>query len=185
MKISRYLLLFAAALFIAFSAENADAQSRDFLSDKEIDIIQEAQDIDSRVDVLIKMADRRFAALNAGEGAWAPSKKEVDKWGEIPSGSRLELLDDIKRILQKAIDDIDNLYAHPDSAPIRDPEDRKGKKRDPQRFGIAVKQLAAASNRYVVPLKKFYDAAEDDRERGVISDALGSCEQIIEAAATL
>lgn len=181
----RFLFILFAVLAVLSFVPEANAQRRDFLTDTEIDIVRDAQDIDTRIEVLVKMADRRFSMLGQNVGGWDSGEKNADKWGPPPEGTKLDLLEDIKRLLQKAIDDIDNLYAHPDSAPVRDPEDRKSRKRDRGRFGKAVRELAAASNRYLTPLRKLYDTAADDKERGLISDAINSCEEIIEASKNL
>src|SRR5690606_36097015 len=117
---------------------------------------------------------------NMDTGGW-DGKKHADDFGDPPKGTRAELLFDIKRLLQKAIDDIDDLAERPDSAPIRDDSEYKLKKKDPQRFGIAVRSLAVAAKRYVEPLRKLYDTAESEKEVGVIQDSLNSCELIIES----
>src|SRR4051812_17568689 len=90
---------------------SASAQRRDYATNSEDEIIREAQQIDQRIDVLTHMADRRFGVLKIDVGA--PSKKENEAWGPLPDGTRLQLLDDIRRIVQKAVDDIDNLAERP------------------------------------------------------------------------
>lgn len=165
---------------IAASAQYGYSQRRDFLTDKEIDLVRESQDIDARIDVLTKMIDRRFILLNMDTGGW-DGKKHAEQFGDPPTGTRLDLLFDIKRLLQKAIDDIDNLAERPQSAAIRDDSEYKEARKDPKRFGIAVRALGAAANRYVDPLRKLYDTAGSEKELGVISDSLNSCELIIES----
>lgn len=179
-KFRTVLFTFAAVVVIAASFDNAYSQRRDFLTDTEIDLIRESQDLDVRIDVLTKMIDRRFLLLNMDSGGW-DGKKHAEEFGDPPTGTRLELLFDIKRLLQKAIDDIDNRAERPDSALIRDDSEYKEARKDPERFGIAVRALGAAAKRYVDPLRKLYDTAESERELGVISDSLNSCELIIEA----
>jgi len=163
------------------------AQRRDYMSDAEIEIVRDAQYIDERIDVLAKMIDRRFTALGVEAGGWKQSSKDTDTWGEMPQGTRLELLSDIKKLLQKAIDDIDNLAAHPDAAPVRDKEEKNSKqaKKDPQRFSIAVRSLGRAAERYLPPFKSQLDTTSDDKEKGLLLDSIDFCRQIIEAAAKL
>jgi hypothetical protein len=179
-KIRAFCFALAALVMIAASFGNAYSQRRDFLTDTEIDLIRESQDLDTRIDVLTKMIDRRFLLLNMDTGGW-DGKKHADKFGDAPKGTRLELLFDIKRLLQKAIDDIDNRAERPDSALIREDSEYKQARKDPQRFGIAVRTLGAAAKRYVDPLRKLYDTAGSEKELGVISDSLNSCELIIES----
>src|SRR5690242_960034 len=97
-------LLILALAFTAFG------QRRDYLSDSEIELVRDAQEIDQRVTVLTMAIDRRLTALDlAGVDK---SKKYGEKWGDAPTGSRLELLTDVKSLLQKAIDDIDDASSH-------------------------------------------------------------------------
>ena len=84
---------------------------------------------------------------------------------------------------QKAIDDIDNAVDHPINYDIEKDRSEKQKKKDSQRFPKAVNTLAAAAKRYVPVFNSLLDQTKDDRERGLILDALDSCRQIIEAAA--
>ena len=119
------LLVFSFSLFTTA----VSAQSRDFLTAEEVEIIRDAQQIDDRMSVLVKAMDRRFAALNAAVSSPVAGKEKKDdrEWGKSPTGTRIELLGDIKRIMQKAIDDIDNLAERPDSMVV-DPEEKPDKK---------------------------------------------------------
>ena len=159
------------------------AQSRDYLTDEEIEMVRNAQQIDKRMEVLVHAMDRRFGVLKVEVGS--PVKKEVPDWGALPEGTRFQLLNDIKRIMEKAIDDIDNLAQRPDSMVIEEPE--KGKK--PVTYGElfpkGVRNLAAAAERYKVPLRRQLDIAKDGAEKGVIMASLDMCEQVTAAVAKL
>lgn len=177
-----------AVMAVSLFAISADAQRRDFMTDEEIEIVRDAQDIDSRIDVLTKMIDRRFAVLGIEVGGWKGSSKDSDKWGPAPKGEKGDLLFDIKRLLQKAIDDIDNLAEFPNSAPVRDLknyDDKKAAKDDPKRFPKAVRSLAKAAERYRTPLNSLLQYTEDARDRGSIIDSIDSCDQIIAAITKL
>ena len=154
------------------------------MTEEEIEIIRDAQDIDVRIEALTRMADRRFALLGIDVNGWKPSQKSSEIWGEEPKGTRIQLLSDIKKLLQKAVDDIDNLASHPDSAPIREKGDKQAKK-DPERFGNAVRSLGRAAGRYLVPLKAELDKTQVDVEKGPILDSMDLCDQIIEAVGKL
>jgi len=160
------LLLFIFPLF--FFTSDANAQRRDYMTDAEIEIVRDSQEIDLRVDVLVKMIDRRFAVLNNEP---SPIKKNAELWGDAPKGTRLELLSDINKILMKAIDDIDQVAER--------------KSVDAKMFPKAVKNLAASCNVYNTKLKMEYDKAADEKEKGVIIGALESCEQVNQAVAKL
>lgn len=163
----------------------AAAQSRDYLTPEEIELVRDAQEIDYRIDVLVKAADRRFAVL--GIDVQPPViKKETGEWGKPPSGTRAELLDDIRRILQKAVDDLDSLAERPDSAILPHPDDPKRKNRGLNDiFPIAVRSLAAGSQRFKVGLERELERATDRAERGLISTSIDLSSQIIEASAKI
>ena len=172
-----------AFAFILLTSVRSDAQRRDFMTDAEIEIIRDAQDIDMRVDVLTKMIDRRFAALKIDVGGWKPPSKLSDAWGDEPTGTRLQLLTDIKRLLQKAVDDIDDVSEHDANAQTQN-------KTNGKLFPKAVRSLNAAANRYSPVLKnavKSVDPKSDEaeKERGTMLDSIDLCDQIIEAAAKL
>ena len=177
------VLMSVAVSFIAFSSP-ASAQRRDYMTEQEIEIIRDAQDIDTRIEALTRMIDRRFALLNIEVNGWKDVRKQSDVWGELPKGTRLELLSDVKKLLQKAVDDIDNLASNPDAAPIRDKGDKRAKK-DPERFGNAVRYLASAAGRYLAPLKTELDKTTEEKEKGPILDSIDLCDQIIEAVGKL
>jgi hypothetical protein len=176
--------LFLLSAFTFVFSSSASAQRRDFMTEEEVEIVRDAQDIDSRIEVLTRMADRRFALLGIDVSGWKPGKKHAESWGEEPKGTRIQLLSDIKKLLQKAVDDIDNLAAHPDSAPIRDKGDKAAKK-DPQRFGNAVRSLGRSAERYLTALRMEFDKTQVDVEKGPILDSIDLCQQIIEAVTKL
>jgi hypothetical protein len=164
---------------------SAEAQRRDYMTDAEIEIVRDAQDIDTRIDVLTKMIDRRFSVLNVDVGGAHIPNKEADKWGAAPQGSRIEILDDIRKLLDKAIDDIDDTSMHPNKY-IPDPKrSDKQKLKDEARFPNSVKNLAAAAKRYQPALKSLLDQTTDDKEKGLILAALDSCDEIIAATTKL
>jgi hypothetical protein len=117
--ITRTLLLFLGVLLFA---PTAIAQQRDHLTPQEVDLVKEAQILDKRIDVFIKAVDRRVFVLKGGTVATAPNtkqmKKEAEKWGELPTGSRAELVSDIARILDEAITNIDDVSQRDERNPL-------------------------------------------------------------------
>lgn len=173
-------------LVVSFSLSTAASAQRDYFTPEEIELIREAQEIDHRIDILVHAIDRRFAVLKLEV---APPKrvntKKTEEWGELPTGSRLQLLYDIKRIMQKAVDDIDGLAERPESAVIYDdPKDKKTKS-FADLFPKAVRDLAAAAQRYGPVLKSELDKKNDMSEKGSILDSLQMCDEIIAAVAKL
>lgn len=160
-----FAFLFSAVLF---SASTANAQRRDQLTDMESDLVREAQAIDLRSEVYVKAIDRRFLVLNKDNSQAKQAEKDREKWGELPTGTRGQLLMDIEQILQEAIDNIDNVAERDQKSEL---------------MPKAVRVLANASNRFLPELKSELDKPNSEVEKGAILGAIDSCNQIIEASA--
>lgn len=171
-------------LVFSFSLSTAVSAQRDYFTAEEIELIRDAQEIDKRIDVLTRVIDRRFAALKIDVGGAKISSKNDEKWGVLPESTRFQLLLDIKRILQKAIDDIDSLSERPDSAILPEPDEKKPNG-FAQLFPKAVRSLAAAAERYRPALKAELDKPNDNAEKGSVLDSLEFCDQIIAAVPKL
>ena len=176
MTVMKYLLLILVLTFIA--AIPASAQRRDYMTEPEIELVREYQDIDKRIDVLTKMVDRRFASMGIEVGGWKQLEKDHEKWGDLRSGTRSELLWDVKQLLQKAIDDVDDVAVHNENTLAQN-------KVEGELFPKAVRNLAAAANRYLEPLKATLKKTTDEREKGLILSSIEFCEAIIESAKQL
>jgi hypothetical protein len=174
------VIFVAAVVVMVFSifSSPTHAQRRDFMTDAEIELVREHQEIDMRIDVLTKMIDRRLAGLRIESGGAKIAEKESAKWGPEPTGTRLELLFDIKRLLQKAIDDIDDIASHGKNAL---PENQMSGKLFPK----AVRDLAKSAARYKPIFTVEITKTKDEKEKGVLLDSIESCDQIIEAVANL
>lgn len=168
----------AVFLFIGAAFSDVSAQPRDYMTEAEIEIVRDAQDIDLRMTVLVMMIDRRLTVLGINSGGEPIKKKDIEKWGEAPTGTQIELFTDIRKLLDKAIDDLDVIASRNEDAV-------KQNKTEGVLFPKAVRILEAATRRYAPLLKTAAESSQDDRERGQILHSIESCEQIIEAAATL
>ena len=166
MKFTLYVLALCFCLTLFFPA---NAQRRDYLTDEEVELVRDNQQIDLRIGVLTKAIDRRFLVINNDASQAKQIAKDEEKWGELPKGSRPLLLWNIERILQKAIDDIDDVAAHT--------------KTDSEFFPKAIFKLSDACQIYIPKLKTILDSSKDEKEKGSILGALDSCNQIIEASA--
>ena len=160
MKLS---LIFLAAIFCAALCfpGAANAQRRDYLTEAEIELVRDNQEIDLRIGILTKAIDRRLAVINK------KTVKESDKWGAPPEGTRLQLFGDIEKLLQKAIDDVNDVAE-------RSPESKL--------FPKAVRNLAAACTEYQPQFKTLLDATTDQKERGTLLGAVENCNIILEAS---
>ena len=173
-----FLIAWSAAILFLFSfSESANAQRRDFVNEQEAELIREHQEIDRRIEVLMKFIDRRLAAAGIAGHEWKP-QKNAELWGEEPNGSRAELLYDAKRILQKAVDDIDDIASREGAAV-------EGNKKSGKLFPKAVRNLSAAAARLKPIFRSELAKVADEKEKGVLYDSIELCDQIIEAAASL
>ena len=165
--ISRILLTFAIALF-AGSSFIAQAQQRDHLTQQEVDLVKEAQMLDKRIDVFVKAAERRMMVINNSAGANAKLlKKDSERWGELPTGSRAELVSDIARIFDEAITNIDDVSARDDRNPL---------------IAKSLRKLAQAVNTIMGQLKPLAAEAKSDAEIASYELLNEDAQSILEAA---
>lgn len=147
----------------------AQAQRRDHLTEAEVELVRDAQQVDWRMQIFIKAIDRRLLVLKNETATNAKQiEKDSERWGELPTGTRAQLLNDIEKILEESISKVDDVAAH----------DIKSKL-----LPVAVNFLADGANRFVPELKLQLAQTTDEKERGAILGALEYCQQIIEASA--
>jgi len=165
--ISRILLTFLITL-IAGSNFVATAQQRDHLTEKEVDLVKEAQALDKRIDVFIKAAERRMMVINNSADANAKQlKKDSERWGELPTGSRAELVSDIAKILDEAITNIDDVSARDERNPL---------------IGKALRKLAQTVNAMMAQLKPLAAEAKSEAEIASFELLNEDAQSILEAA---
>ncbi|MEP7148453.1 MAG: hypothetical protein ABI857_06175 [Acidobacteriota bacterium] len=171
------ITVFLATLVLC-SALPSFAQRRDYMTEAEIELVRDNQDIDKRMDVLTKMIDRRFTALGIDVGGWKQSQKDEGLWGELPAASRSALLSDVRQLLQKAIDDIDDVSEHNEKTLTQN-------KTEGLLFPAAVRALASAAARYVPALQSALEKTTDERDKGVILTSIESCREILDSVSSL
>lgn len=155
--------LFGFVCFQMF-APSVAAQRRDHLTEQEIELVRDAQEIDRRMEIFNRAIERRLAVLNNVP----ETEKETDKWGAPPKGARGELLRDIEKILDEAISKVDDVAARDAKSEI---------------FPVAINILADGANRFLPELKSQLDRAANEQERGSILSSIELCNEIIEASA--
>jgi len=168
--ISRILLTFSIALFVVFSfLPRAVAQQRDHLTQQEVDLVKEAQILDKRIDVFIKATERRMMVINGSAAANAKQlKKDSEKgWGELPTGSRAELVSDIAKILDEAITNIDDVSARDEHNPL---------------IAKSLRKLAQATNTIMSQLKPLATEAKSEAEVASFELLNEDAQSIMEAA---
>jgi|ERR1044071_2059380 len=165
--ITRILLTLLISL-ITGSTFIVNAQQRDHLTEQEVDLVKEAQALDKRVDVFIKAAERRMMVINNSAGANAKQlKKDSERWGELPTGSRAELVSDIAKILDEAITNIDDVSARDERNPL---------------IGKSLRKLAQTVNAMMAQLKPLAAQAKSDAEIASFELLNEDAQSIVEAA---
>ena len=165
------LLLLGTMLF----AHTAHAQKRDHLTPQEVDLVKEAQALDKRIDVFVKAAERRLLVI--GGGTVAPNspqakqlKKDSERWGELPTGTRAELVGDIARILDEAITNIDDVSARDERNPL---------------IPKSLRKLAQAVNTIMEQLKPLRVEVKTESEIASFESLNEGAQSILEAATKL
>lgn len=158
------IILLLVSLCSSFSAT---AQRRDNLTAAEIELVRDAQQVDLRMRIFVKAIDRRLLVLKNGASPSKQIEKDSDRWGELPTGTRAQLLIDIEKLLEESISKVDDAASRDMKNPL---------------LPVAVNFLAEGANRFVPELKSQLDRAADEKEKGAILGALEYCRQIIEAS---
>jgi hypothetical protein len=169
------LLFVPLFLGLMLFAQIVSAQRRDHLTAQEVDLIKEAQVLDKRIEVFIKAADRRLLVLKGGPAAANPAnakqlKKDSEKWGELPTGSRAELVSDIARILDEAITNIDDVSARDERNPL---------------IAKSLRKLGSAVNSILEQLKPLSTEAKSDAEVASFELLHEDAQSILEAVSKL
>ena len=166
--LGRLALLAFASLSLAAIVT---AQPRDHLTDQETDLIRFHQQLDKRIDVFIKAMDRRFAIINGlAQAKTKKIEKEEPEWGDLPKGSRAQLLGDIASILDEAITNIDDVSRRDEKNPL---------------ISRSLRKLTAATNGYVTQVKSLASQTKDADELSAIERVVQHAEQIIEVGSQL
>lgn len=167
-SITRLVLAAAACVLVATVA---NAQRRDHLTDAESDLIRFHRQLDKRIEVFIKTIERRFAIINgAAQGKTKKLDRDEPDWGDLPKGSRAELLGDIASILDEAITNIDDVSRRDEKNPL---------------ISRALRRLTSAANSYVAQLNALQTQTRDPDELTAIERALEHAAQIIEVGSKL
>ena len=156
---------------ICLSAIQAHAQKRDNLTDAETDLIRFHQEIDKRIEVFIKAADRRLAIIN---GTAQPSTKKLMKdepeWGDLPTGTHAALLSDVAGILDEAITNIDDVSRRDERSPL---------------VSRALRKLTTAANGYLNQIAALRSKTNDADEIAAMERVADNANLIIEAGGKL
>jgi hypothetical protein len=95
-------------LDLSLGAVGPGQESLDYLTEQEIENVREAQLIDVRVKVFMKIAERRL--LRAEDPQAPPAKQDEADWGALPSRSRADLLRQYGRAIEETITNFEEAY---------------------------------------------------------------------------
>jgi hypothetical protein len=162
---NRFVFFAILSLFVFhFSFSTANAQRRDHLTETESDLVREAQEINLRIEVFVKAIDRRFLLLQNPNAT--QTDKEFNKFGDLPKGTKLELLSDIEKLINEAISNLDNVAE----------KDLKSKL-----FPKAMKIFNDACKRFIPLLESIEKGSTDEKEKRTIVTAVENCQDVIAA----
>src|SRR2546421_11358916 len=160
------LVLLVLLVSLPCSAAFASARQREHLTDEEIELIRDNQELDKRTGVFIKAAERRLLAVTNPAEAAKQSAKEKDKWGEV-KGTRAQLLYDISKILDEAVVNVDDTALHDPDSPLL----RK-----------SLYMLSEAAGRILPQLDRLRAAAHEPAEVDQLDRAIETAKEIADAA---
>lgn len=165
-----YLAELALVLSCCSTATAHYPQARDYLTPKEIDLVKDAQELDKRINVFIKAAERRLVVIKGLDTNSKELKKDAEFWGDLPSGARSELVGDIAKILDAAIDNIDDVSSRDEKNPA---------------LPRALRKLAGAASHIIEQLKPLQSSAADSAEVRNFDELMENAETIVQAASKL
>jgi hypothetical protein len=164
-------LITVSFVLLLFIPNQAVAQKRDHLTPQEVDLVKENQILDKRIEVFIKAAERRVMVINGTAATNAKQlKKDAEKWGELPTGSRFELVGDIALIWDEAITNIDDVNIRDERNPL---------------IPKALRKLATSVSSIMDQLQPLKSEAKTEAEIASVEKLHEDAQQILEAATKL
>lgn len=158
LKLTRLISAFCLTAFVLLTVQ---AQKRDHLTEQEADLVREFQEIDKRTEIFIKAADRRLLVLTKPDAK--QTKKEEERWGPLPTGTRLELLLDYKHILEEAEEKLDDAYEREPKSPL---------------LAKALSKIKEAATRQIQQLRAFAPQLTEKKEQRALLEAIEEAETV-------
>ncbi|MGE0132623.1 MAG: hypothetical protein AB7U82_31450 [Blastocatellales bacterium] len=143
----------------------AQSQRRDHLTEQEAEHVRNFQEIDKRIEIFAKAADRRLLVLTTPNAT--QKKKEEESWGPLPTGTKLELLQDYRRILEEAEEKLDDWY------------NRAGKD---NLLPKALGKFKEAVTKQIVQLRALAPQLTDKKEQRALLEAIEEAETVTKAS---
>lgn len=158
------IFVVCVGLILAGEVSAQSKKTRDHLTEMEVEQVRDVQQIDLRIEVFIKAADRRILVLT--NPAAVQKKKEEEVWGPLPTGTKAELLNDYKKILEEGEEKLDDLYE-------RDPKNDQLKK--------ALRKFKDAANRQIPQLRAMAAQLSDKKDQRALAEAIEEAETVTKA----
>ncbi|MBO0858313.1 MAG: hypothetical protein J2P21_07600 [Chloracidobacterium sp.] len=155
-------LVASGGLFVTTQAQK---EKRDHLTEQEAVQVQEYQEIDKRVEVFIKAAERRLLVL-ANPNA-TQKKKDEETWGPLPQGTKLELLQDYKHILEEAEEKLDDWNNHGEKDKL---------------LPKALNKFKEAATQHITQLRALQPQLTDKNEQSALVEAIEEAEIVTKAS---
>jgi hypothetical protein len=172
-QISFPMILFSAFLLVWITitggviswSESSQVKKRDHLTEKEDELVREFQEIDKRIDIYTKAADRRLLVLTNPNAT--QKKREEETWGPLPQGTKLELLQDYKRILEETEEKLDDALNRASKVPALEK---------------ALNKFKEAAMRQIPQLRALAPQLTDKREQRALAEAIEEAETVTKAS---
>lgn len=130
-------------------------EAADYLTTEEVDLVREAQQIDQRVNLFLKIAERRL--LRAENPDAMQTKKEETTWGPLPKGSRAQMLQQYARAIDEIIINVEDAYER--QAPL-------------DQMIKALKFFGEEANKHLVRLEALRAKITDEATRQVLEQTV-------------
>jgi len=164
-SILRALCSAVISLGVVLAGAEAQSQKRDHLTEQEADLVRDNQEIDKRIEVFVKAAERRLLVLANPDAT--QKKKEEETWGPLPKGTKLELLQDYKHILEEAEEKLDDWFG------------RGGKD---NLLPKALNKFKEAATRHIGQLRALSSQMTDKRDQRALAEAIEEAETVTKAS---
>lgn len=152
------------ALAVVSLGSAAHAQRKgEYLTEGELDLVRDIQLIDARTEIFLKVADRRLTAMVDPAGPTGESR--MKKYGPLPTGTAVELLDDYRRTVEELMIKLDDEFERTAMTPPLKKALELSVKEIDRQLGVLA-GLAARSNEpaYVSFHRRAVEAASELRD---------------------
>ena len=107
-KHARLILLIGAAVALVTLPAGGAQRRGEYITDDEMDLVRDIRRIDNRAQVYLKIADRRLIAIV--DPTTEPKDSMFRKFGPLPKGSQIDLLDDYRRAVEELMVKFDDEF---------------------------------------------------------------------------